>query len=197
MTRKTQCKYQRYIKAFADVGSKSIQIKSNLGNHLHGDADLVSIVEVAISIQLVRRAVFSKKQSILRRFQRSNRGTLLKLTKMVMLLWMNGQSACIVYQSLAAWSCNLELGQDMEWSLHQNVRSQILSQLELDFCMQFETLPYCMGLSFCPSHNQVTWKLSKVKINPTSFGATHIHITLCDDVSSTQVSTFWVEFLPL
>jgi len=154
-------------------------------------------VEVAISIQLVRRAVFSKKQSILRRFQRSNRGTLLKLTKMVMLLWMNGQSACIVYQSLAAWSCNLELGQDMEWSLHQNVRSQILSQLELDFCMQFETLPYCMGLSFCPSHNQVTWKLSKVKINPTSFGATHIHITLRDDVSSTQVSTFWVEFLPL
>jgi hypothetical protein len=99
MIRNTQCKHQRYIKAFTDVGSKSIQIKNNLGNHLHGDADLVSIVEVAISIQLVRRAVFPKKQSILRRFQRSKRGTLLKLTKMVMLLWMSGQSACIVYRS--------------------------------------------------------------------------------------------------
>jgi hypothetical protein len=51
MMRKTQCKHQRYIKAFADVGSKSIQIKSNLGNHLYGDADFISIVEVAISIQ--------------------------------------------------------------------------------------------------------------------------------------------------
>jgi len=70
MIRKTQCKHQIHIKAFADIGSKTIQIKSNLGNHLHGDADLVSIVEVAISIQLVRRAVFPQKQSILRRFQR-------------------------------------------------------------------------------------------------------------------------------
>jgi hypothetical protein len=40
------------------------------------EADLVSIVEVAISIQLVRRAVFPKKQSILRRFQRSKRGAI-------------------------------------------------------------------------------------------------------------------------
>jgi hypothetical protein len=57
MLTKTQREYHRYIKTFADVSLKSIPIENNLENHLHGDTGLVGIVEAAILIQLVRRAV--------------------------------------------------------------------------------------------------------------------------------------------